>query len=51
MPPEEVSSDIETGVIKRIQQIRVLEMLLENEYIAVQDLMRFAGVSASVLIP
>ena len=49
MPPEEVSSDIETGVIKRIQQIRVLEMLLENEYIAVQDLMRFAGVSASVL--
>jgi len=49
MPPEEVSSDIETGVIKRIQQIRVLEMLLENEYIAVSDLARFAGVSPSVL--
>ena len=49
MPPEEVSSDIETGVIKRIQQIRVLEMLLENEYIAVSDLVRFAGVSPSVL--
>lgn len=49
MPAEEVASDMETGVIKKIQQIRVLEMLLENEYIAVQDIMRFAGVSASVL--
>jgi len=49
MPPEEVAADIETGVIKRIQHIRVLEMLLENECIAVQDLLRFAGVSASVL--
>ena len=50
MAPEEVYSDIESGVIKRIQQIRVLEMLLENEYIAVQDLVRFAGVSPSVLV-
>lgn len=49
MPPEEVASDIEAGAIKRIQQIRVLEMLLENECIAVQDLTRFSGVSASVL--
>lgn len=49
MAPEEVSSDIETGVIKRIQQIRVLEMLLENEYIAAADLARFAGVSPPVL--
>jgi len=49
MPPEEVSADIENGVIKRIQQIRVLEMLMENEFISTADLMRFAGVSASVL--
>lgn len=45
---EGVREDIEKGQIKRIQQIRVLEMLMENEYIAVSDLMRFASVSASV---
>ncbi len=49
MPPEEVQADIETGVIKRIQQIRVLEMLIDNEYIAVADLARFASVTTSVL--
>lgn len=49
MSPEEVAGDIESGVLKRIQQIRVLEILLENEYIAVSDLIRFASVSASVL--
>lgn len=45
---EDVTEDIEKGQIKRIQQIRVLEMLMENDYIAVTDLMRFAAVSASV---
>ncbi|MGI6669122.1 MAG: primosomal protein N' [Acetivibrionales bacterium] len=45
----EVSEDIEKGVLKSIQQIRVLEILLENEYVAVQDLARFASVSVSVL--
>lgn len=49
MPHEEVSEDIENGVLKKIQQIRVLEMLLDNEYIAVADLARFASVSVSVL--
>lgn len=49
MPADEVASDIENGVIKRIQQIRVLEMLMDNEFISTADLMRFAGVSASVL--
>lgn len=48
MSPEEVREDIDNGVIKRIQQIRVLEILLENEYVAVADLMRFASVSSSV---
>lgn len=49
MSSEEVIEDIENGALKRIQQIRVLEMLLENEYIAVADLARFAAVSTSVL--
>ncbi len=49
MPVEEVLADIEGGQLKRIQQIRVLEMLIDNEYIAVADLARFASVSTSVL--
>lgn len=48
MDAENVAEDIAEGRIKRIHQIRVLEMLMENEYIAVSDLMRFAAVSASV---
>ena len=44
-----VVEDIESGRFKRIQHIRVLQMLIENEYIAVHDLMKFAGVSKSVL--
>lgn len=49
MPASEVMEDIENGALKRIQQIRVLEMLLENEYIAVADIVRFAAVSPAVL--
>jgi primosomal protein N' (replication factor Y) len=49
MSREEVEEDMQNGVIKRIQQIRILEMLLENEYIAVADLARFASVSTSVI--
>ena len=49
MPASEVLEDIENGALKRIQQIRVLEMLLENEYIAVADIVRFAAVSPSIL--
>jgi len=49
MPREEIIHEIESNRIKRIQQIRVLEMLLDNEYISVADIIRFSGVSASVL--
>jgi primosomal protein N' (replication factor Y) len=49
MPAPEVLEDMENGVLKRIQQIRVLEMLLDNEYIAVADIVRFAAVSPSVV--
>lgn len=49
MPAEEILFEIESNRIKRIQHIRVLELLLENEYISVADLARFAGVSAGVL--
>lgn len=46
---EEIIDEIESNRIKRIQQIRVLEMLLDNEYISVSDIVRFAAVSNSVL--
>jgi len=49
VPREEVIEDIENGRIKRIQQIRVLELLLDNEYISVPDILRFSGVTAGVL--
>lgn len=49
MSQEEIEADIRNGVIKRIQQIRILEMLMENEYIAVTDLARFASVSTSII--
>jgi primosomal protein N' (replication factor Y) (superfamily II helicase) len=48
-PYEEIIEEIESGRIKRIQHLRILEMLMENEYIAVQDIIRFAGVSKSAL--
>ncbi len=47
-PHEEILEEIETGRIKRIQQIRFLEILLENEYVPVPDILRFSGVSAGV---
>lgn len=49
MNREDVLSEIESGSLKRIQQIRALEMLLENEFVAVSDIIRFAGVSSSTL--
>jgi primosomal protein N' (replication factor Y) len=49
MPVSEVLEAIENGAFKRIQQIKVLEMLLDNEYIAVPDIVRFASVSPSVV--
>jgi len=49
VPEEVIVDEIESNRIKRIQHIRVLQMLMENEYISVADLTRFAGVSSSVL--
>ncbi len=40
---------INSGKLDRIQHIRVLEMLLESEFIPLQDFERHAGVSRSVL--
>jgi len=48
-PWEEVVYDIETNKIKNIKHIRILELLAENEYIPVGDIVRFVGVSAGVL--
>ena len=48
-PVEEIIEEIEANEIKSIKQIRVLEMLIENEYISTSDIMRFLGVSSSVL--
>ncbi len=49
MPVEEVIEDIENNRIKNIKQIRILEMLIDNEFIGVSDIVRFAGVSPGVL--
>lgn len=47
--PDEIMEDMESGRIRTIQQIRVLEMLLDNECISTADLIRFSGVSPGVL--
>lgn len=47
--PEETRQIIESNRIRSIQQIRVLEILLDNEYVSTADLSRFAGVSSAVL--
>lgn len=49
MPNEEVVEEIENNRIRRIQHIRVLEILMDNEFVGVQDLARFSGVSKGVL--
>ena len=46
---EEVIEELENNAIKRIQHIRVLEILLDNEIVSVADIQRFAGVTSSVL--
>jgi primosomal protein N' (replication factor Y) len=48
-PVEEIIEEIESGRVKRIQQIRVLEILIDNEYVSVADILRFSSVSAGVL--
>ncbi|NSW90827.1 MAG: primosomal protein N' [Firmicutes bacterium] len=49
LPKEEIANVIEGNKLKRIQQIKVLEILMDNEYVAVQDIVKFAGVSPGVL--
>ena len=48
-PPEEVQEDIESNRLRSIKHVRILEMLLENEYISTTDLAKYAGVSRGVL--
>ncbi|MCX7711931.1 MAG: primosomal protein N' [Clostridia bacterium] len=48
-PREEIIDEIENNRVNRIQHVRVLEMLMDNQYISVSDIMRFAAVSSSVI--
>jgi primosomal protein N' (replication factor Y) len=48
-PKEEIIEELENNSIRKIQHIRVLEILLDNEFVSVSDIQRFAGVSPSVL--
>ncbi|HHV96408.1 MAG TPA: primosomal protein N' [Clostridiaceae bacterium] len=49
LPPGAITDLIESNKIKKIQQIKVLEILMENDYVPVQDIIKFTGVSPSVL--
>jgi primosomal protein N' (replication factor Y) (superfamily II helicase) len=49
VPPDMVRNQIDCGGIKTIQQIRVLEILLENECIPVADILGISGVSRGVM--
>ena len=46
---EEIIYDIENNKIKNIKHIRILEMLIENEYVMVNELVRFVGVYRGML--
>jgi primosomal protein N' (replication factor Y) len=46
---EDIAELIEGNKLKRIQQIKVMEMLMDNEFVSVQDIIRFTGVSPGVL--
>lgn len=48
-PREEIVEAIESNRLRRIQHIRVLELLLENDWVSVQDILQFASVTPSVL--
>ena len=48
-PDSEVVAELESGAIRSIQQIRALELLIENEFLSVADFKRYAHVSASVI--
>ncbi|MDD5603075.1 MAG: primosomal protein N' [Eubacteriales bacterium] len=49
LPPDEIASLIEQGSLKSIKQVRVLELLLDNDYIPVRDILRITGLSSGVL--
>jgi primosomal protein N' (replication factor Y) len=46
---EELLDLLENDKIKKIQDVKVLEILLDNEYVATSDIIQFAGVSNSIL--
>lgn len=46
---EEVLDDIENNKILKIQHIRILEMLVENQYASIDDIIRFSGGSRGAL--
>ena len=46
---EEIADIIESDKLKKIQQIKVLEMLMENDYVSVQDVLRFSGATPAIL--
>jgi len=48
-PNDQIIEELENNAIKRIQHVRVLEILLDNEIVSVADIQRFAGVTSSVL--
>lgn len=48
-PSGEIAEELGNNVLKRIQHIRVLEILLDNEVVSAADIQRFAGVTSSVL--
>lgn len=48
-PASEILDELENNQIKRIQHVRVLEILLDNDIVSVSDIQRFAGVTTSVL--
>ncbi|HOV25343.1 MAG TPA: primosomal protein N' [Pseudobacteroides sp.] len=47
LPVEEIDEAINGNKIKNIQQIRVLEILKEAEYLSVSDIVKFSGASSS----
>jgi len=47
IPVIEAQDLVEGNALKNIGQIRIIEMLIENEYLPVRDMIRFLGVSRS----
>jgi len=45
----EITKDIENNILKKIQHIKVLELLMEVNYAPITDIIRFTSASTSVL--